>query len=161
MKMKIFKRNQIIISVIALMLITVGYMNYTSNISTTLETGALMDAEQVAGIGDAKLVNSNNIVENSEDASETQATESSISDVNGEDYEIQETSGNSYGTEYFISSRLERDKMYSQMIETYKAMLESSTVSAEQKSISTKEITNINDNLIFFIYSLLINFIIN
>jgi len=145
MKMKIFKRNQIIISVIALMLITVGYMNYTSNISTTLETGALMDAEQVAGIGDAKLVNSNNIVENSEDASETQATESSISDVNGEDYETQETSGNSYGTEYFISSRLERDKMYSQMIETYKAMLESSTVSAEQKSISTKEITNIND----------------
>lgn len=181
MKMKILKRNQIIISVIALMLITVGYINYTSNISATLETGALMDAEQVAGIGDAKLVNSNNIVENNENASETQenqdsqntqetsnsnsnngqlvensdengqntneaqVTESSISDVNGEDYETQETSSNSYGTEYFISSRLERDKMYSQMIETYKGMLESSTVSAEQKSISTKEITNINN----------------
>lgn len=46
--MKILKRNQIIISVIALMLITVGYMNYTSNITASVETGALMDAEQMA-----------------------------------------------------------------------------------------------------------------
>ena len=46
--MKILKRNQIIISVIALMLITVGYMNYTLNITASVETGALMDAEQMA-----------------------------------------------------------------------------------------------------------------
>lgn len=165
--MKILKRNQIIISVIALMLITVGYMNYTSNITATLETGALMDAEEVAGIGDAKLVNSNNIVENDEVSSSeltdssnessenssnansqnnTQASsvnietaESSISEEN------ESVSSNSYDIEYFASSRLERDKMYSQMIETYQQMLESSTASSEQKSISTQEITNINN----------------
>ena len=62
--MKILKRNQIIISVLALMLITVGYMSYTSNINNTLETGALMNSETMANIGDAKLVNSNDIVEN-------------------------------------------------------------------------------------------------
>ena len=160
--MKILKRNQIIISVIALMLITVGYMNYTSNITATLETAALIDSEQVAGIGDAKLVNSNNVVENEgESSSENNGTSSSItsesstsenvesassiSTDNENSLESQTTSANNYEAEYFVGSRLERDKMYSQMIETYQGMLESSTVSAEQKSISTQEITNINN----------------
>ena len=35
--------------------------------------------------------------------------------------------------------------MYSQMLETYQGLLESSTISPEQKSISTQEITNINN----------------
>lgn len=61
--MKILKRNQIIISVIALMLITVGYMNFTSDLTGTVQTGMLMDAETMAGIGDAKLVNSNEVVQ--------------------------------------------------------------------------------------------------
>ena len=67
--MKILKRNQIIISVLALMLITVGYMSYTSNVKDSLQTGALLDSETMAGIGDARLVNSNNSVENSENSS--------------------------------------------------------------------------------------------
>lgn len=64
MHMKILKRNQIIISVIALMLITVGYMNYSSSISKTKETNALeIDGTETAGIGDAKLVSSENATE--------------------------------------------------------------------------------------------------
>lgn len=60
--MKILKRNQIIISVIALMLITVGYLNYSSNISKSVETsntpeGSLDPEAEIAGIGDARLVN--------------------------------------------------------------------------------------------------------
>lgn len=171
--MKILKRNQIIISVIALMLITVGYMNYTSNITATVETGALMDAEQMAGIGDAKLVSSNNVVENDGVSGKNVNTEETAeSSVNNEQDSLsselkeeigvgvstqngttsgqssqstQETSTNSYNTEYFVSSRLERDKMYSQMVETYQNLLESSSISEEQKSISTQEITNINN----------------
>lgn len=181
--MKILKRNQIIISVIALMLITVGYMNYTSNITQTLETGALMDAEQVAGIGDARLVNSNNTVENKSNINnnennlqdnninietsessttgegenvfsdatiasstyeENQST-SSISTQNQNSDVSQPTSSNNYEAEYFVSSRLERNTMYSQMIETYQGILESSTASVEQKNTSTQEITNINN----------------
>lgn len=69
MHIKILKRNQIIISVIALMLITVGYMNYSSSISKAQETSAQeismqeaenaeLDGTEMAGIGDARLVNS-------------------------------------------------------------------------------------------------------
>lgn len=150
--MKILKRNQIIISVIALMLITVGYMNFTSNI--TMETGMLMDAEQVAGIGDARLVNSNNVVENNNQVS-IETAESSTNNQNENEFsssvsinnnvEQQEVSANSYNNEYFVTSKLERDKMYSQMLETYQGLLESSTISQEQKNISTEEITKINN----------------
>lgn len=69
--MKILKRNQIIISVIALMLITVGYLNYSSNISKSLETSnvpenSLTPETELSGIGDARLVNGE--VENMEDS---------------------------------------------------------------------------------------------
>ena len=89
--MKVLKRNQIIISVLALMLITVGYMSYTSNVHNAIETGALMDSEKYAGIGDAKLVSSNNVQEaetaesatNTEERNEQSSTSaSSISTEN-------------------------------------------------------------------------------
>ena len=88
--MKILKRNQIIISVLALMLITVGYMSYTSNITNTIETGALMDSETMANIGDAKLVNSSDIVENenneSGESTSTEIAQNSSNSDNSNNY---------------------------------------------------------------------------
>ena len=176
--MKILKRNQIIISVLALMLITVGYMSFTSNMTSTLEAGALMDAENVAGIGDAKLVNSDNAMEeernNSNTTSEadlenskeekniTEEKNKTSNEIKNEKEEnvgsaVSTSSGNVSGStsansvttksqsDYFVTSRLEREKMYSQMLETYQGILESSTISPEQKNISTQEIANINN----------------
>ena len=60
---KDLKRNQIVISVIAVMLIAAGYMNYTTNIKQTLDTAALTDSEKYAGLGDATLVSSSNVDE--------------------------------------------------------------------------------------------------
>ena len=159
--MKILKRNQIIISVLALMLITVGYMSYTSNINNSIETGVLMDAETMADIGDARLVNSSNVSENGENGNsgivpnssdnENNENASSITDTeNNKESSVKTdesatTSATDYGTDYFVASKLERDKMYSQMLETYKGLAENSAVSAEQKNISTQEFTNINN----------------
>lgn len=57
---------------------------------------------------------------------------------------IQTNSSAGENDDYFTSSKLERDKMYSQMLETYQKILESTSVSAEQKAISEQEITKIN-----------------
>ena len=168
--MKILKRNQIIISVLALMLITVGYVTYTANVHNTVETGALMDAEKMAGIGDAKLVNSNNTVKDTKEnitdteVEETNTTETAESGTNTEkETKADTTSASStndstsslnstkttstsvYSTDYFVASRLERDKMYSQMLETYQNIAKRDTVPVDQKSTSTQEITNINN----------------
>lgn len=171
--MKVLKRNQIIISVLALMLITVGYMSYTSNVKDSLQTSSLLDSETIAGIGDARLVNSNNSVEDSDETSENcdetsqnsndtnqnsessnnsdRTTITSESDINTENEENKTTASSistattNYEADYFVASKLEREKMYSQMLETYQGVLESSTISSEQKNISSQEITNINN----------------
>ena len=161
--MKILKRNQIIISVLALMLITVGYMSYTSNIHNAIETGSLMEAENVAGIGDARLVNSDSVEENNtnetaesatstEKSSDNTSAASSISSntVNNDsntssNSTSKTTSAYTYQADYFVASKLEREKMYSQMLESYKGLLENSSISSDQKDVSTQEIAKINN----------------
>ena len=62
--MKILKRNQIIIIVIALMLVTAGYLNYTTNHEGEIPTSARTEEKtDMASIGDAKLVSSNGIID--------------------------------------------------------------------------------------------------
>lgn len=139
--MKIIKKNQLTILVIALMLVTAGYLNYNTNYEQNLlETSSNIYEEEnsnyIASIGDAVLVNSNEVENTIHTHNELQ--ENIITN------NIVETSA-STEDEYFTTSRLERDKMYSQMLETYQKILESSTISSEQKTISNQEITNINN----------------
>ena len=138
--MKVIKKNQIIMFIFALMLITAGYMNYSKNSKASLETAGLIDSEEVAGIGDAKLVNSNNVVNEN---STTMNTENAVSGTNNIDSETVQT--NTAISDYFENSRLSREKMYSQMLETYQKIIESNSVSEEQKTISQAEITKIQN----------------
>ncbi len=46
---------------------------------------------------------------------------------------------------YFAETKLERDNMFSEMLETYQKMIESNEVPADQKTIATQEITNITN----------------
>ena len=159
--MKIIKKNQLTILIIALMLVTAGYLNFTSNNGETIETSSnsvITNQQNLAGIGDAKLVNSQELVENNantlqneiieETANlEEKKTEINIEEtntINNDQENTIETSSNISTDEYFVQSRLEREKMYSQMIESYQKILESSSISDEQKSISQNEINNIN-----------------
>ena len=171
--MKILKKNQIVIIVIAVMLITAGYLNYQSGDSKDLlATSNLMDSEEVAEIGDAKLVNSNSITEqNSKNADlekeknnsneDTKFTSELVENENETDKNVKnnneskntkenndakETSAKAEsGDSYFATSRLARDTMYSQMIESYEKILENQSIYSEQKGITQTEIKKIND----------------
>ena len=162
---QILKKNQIIISVIAIMLIAAGYMNYTSNEKQALETAVLTDSEKYAGIGDATLVsanvadnndlvntdNENNDTSKNEDKKDeiksneqnTETTENAVQNEINTSTTVTENSGN----QYFAELRLERDKMYSQMLESYQKILSNSQISETQKEISENAIM-IAENLI-------------
>ena len=163
---QILNKNQIIISVIAIMLIAAGYMNYTSNEKQALETAVLTDSEKYAGIGDATLVSANvadnndlvnnnegqNITDDStkngdEIKSNEQNTETKENDKNTVQNEINTstTVTENSGDQYFAELRLERDKMYSQMLESYQKILSNNQISETQKEISENEIKKIND----------------
>ena len=169
---QILKKNQIIISVIAIMLIAAGYMNYTSNEKQALETAVLTDSEKYAGIGDATLVSAN-VADNNDLVNnyETQNTDNENNDTSKDEDKKDEIKSNEQNTEnkendkntvqnevntstnvtetsgdqYFAELRLERDKMYSQMLESYQKILSNSQISETQKEISENEIKKIND----------------
>ena len=65
--MKSFKKNQIVIYTFALMLVAAGYLNYTSKVNKdSLETAnqeTYVSENETSDIGDAKLVNSNDVVD--------------------------------------------------------------------------------------------------
>ncbi len=167
---KVIKKNQIIMFISALCLVGVGYLAYnpmaeTNFVSTTLDNSALAD------IGDATFVSTQQIVEEIEEAKENNkldVEENTVQNVSGNvdnntenenivENNITETNKIIENTtintnaevkevdDYFINSRLDRDKMYSQMLESYQKILDNINVSAEQKAIATEEIAKINN----------------
>lgn len=138
--MKVLKRNQIIIFLLALMLVTAGYLSTTSNhnllqtsVSTNYNnTNVANNVDDSSTIGDATFVNGGVLVEN-EDlnmiSNNTVSTNTKSTEVD----------------DYFSNSKLQRDSMYSQSLDSYQKMLDSTTISSEQKAIAQNEITRINN----------------
>lgn len=166
---KLLKKNQVVVYVIALMLVVAGYLNFTTNNEQALETSLQMEADdmQIADIGDAKLASSNDVVTSNlesqekkqEEGMEQNSTENTIQEkkvekteennnanISNENTTIQ-TNGSTTkeASDYFVKSKLERDKMYSQMLETYENVLNSSNSLETQKQSATEEIKKINE----------------
>ena len=133
MKTKL-KKGSVAIYVLALMLVTAGYWNYISKETQTLETVSMGQSNQNTentqntvtnndeNLGDATLVNSNDVVTETNSKTENQDNKD----------------------DYFEESKLSRDTMYSQTLETYQEILNNTNVSEEQKAIVTQEITKLN-----------------
>lgn len=176
MFMKVIKRNQIIIFVGALMLIVAGYLNFSDNglpINNLVPTSTLADAEEMASIGDAKLVSANVVdgeqeneiqdIVNNNDLNDSVIETNTEADIKNNDKNVSENITESSTTEtssnniesvnkdkqlnnnYFTQSRLDRDTMYSQTLDTYQKVIENESISADQKAIAQKEISKINE----------------
>ena len=163
-KMKgILKKNQVVIYVIALMLVTAGYLNYTTSTAeqVSAQTAMEMDSNddmQMADIGDATLVSSNDVVTNTTDSNTTNGTTNTTENTTNleentnastnsstDNNTTTQTNATVTSDEYFTKSKLERDTMYSQMIESYENVLNSNNALETQKQSATEEIKKIND----------------
>lgn len=120
------KTGSIVIYTLALVLVTAGYWTYISKESQTLETVSMSQNKTDENLGDATLVTNNELVEENIENTEIKEEEKKEDD------------------DYFEESKLSRDTMYSQTLETYQKMLNNSNVSEEQKTIVTQEITKLN-----------------
>ena len=181
-----FKKNEIVIYAIALMLVTAGYFNYTANIeNNSVETYAEENQNTLnvvngieAGNNVAKEENSNSIetgnnIANKENSNSIETekniakddnnelqNENSVNQNNTESSNIEVSSNEKKDdeeigdaklvssdsvTDYFVSSKLERDTNYADMISTYTKILEDNSVSETQKNNAMKEITKITN----------------
>lgn len=135
------KKGSVALYVLAMMLVTAGYWNYISSESKTIETVSMSQNNQEnqnttdEHLGDATLVSNNELINE----------ENKNIEDNSEQEELTETMTTTTETdEYFQESKLARDTMYSQTLETYQEILNNSNVSEEQKAIVTQEITELN-----------------
>lgn len=146
-------KNQIVVYSIALMLVIAGYLNYIEN-DNTVEISA--NTQNTNNIGDATLVSNNEIEDVQENMEEAKEEEKDLEEAEDNDEKHQQSKIDEKNTtnvnasvdekdDYFTNSKLEREKMFSQMLETYQKMLENSNISEEQKSIASNEITKINN----------------
>ena len=148
--MKILKRNQIVIAVIALMLVTAGYLNFANQNkeSNLIPTSSAADSELMAGIGDAQLVSANEATESNNQIQNenVQNTENVTTNTNTENTKSNTTINTQIQEDsYFAQSRLDRDKMYSQMLDNYQKILETNNLSSEEKKTAQEEIKIINN----------------
>lgn len=152
--MKKFKKSEFAIYAISLMLVAAGYFNYTTFETKTEETYS-EDVQNIdteyANVGDAVLVSSNETQETNENTTNTEAnTEkaetASTNETNTQNTETADTQNtNADVTDYYANSKLERDKMYAEMITNYENILNNTNASEAQKSIATQEIQKVNN----------------
>lgn len=159
--MKVFKKNQIVIYVLAFMLVAAGYLNYTTRTDTENKTIQTSSSEEEllakTNIGDATLVSAsiNNEVNNEVTNKSKNETKNEVknedTDIEGKEENsknnttIQTNSKNTNIEEYFANSKIERDAMYSQLIASYEKILNSNNSLETQKQSATEEITKINN----------------
>lgn len=152
--MKIIKKNQLTILVLALMLVTAGYLNYNSNVNTSTEVASIGDATLVSANLSNNInsnvisneVKNNTIIENNVGNNTTSCNKENeiASSVATTEESIETNSQEVNNNQYFSSSKLERETMYSQMLESYQKILDSTTTSTKQKDAAQKEIDSIN-----------------
>ena len=138
--MKINKENikQIALFVLAISLIGLGYLNYNNgeleNSEDIIEVSA--DYNEL-NLGDVELVNSD-IVPNDE---LEEKNSNLILNENSNIVENESLEDN----DYFTETRIQRDRMYSEMLEIYQNLIKSEETPVDQKTIAAQEITNITN----------------
>ena len=155
---KNFKKSEVVIYAIALMLVTAGYFNYTTNVENTsteiyseniaeIEQNETKDVKENESkeneeddIGDAKLVNSEVAEENNE--TDVNAQDSEKESENSEEQNSEEKTADN---DYFVATKLERETNYATAISNYTKILEDNNVSSTEKASAMEEITKINN----------------
>lgn len=126
-RVSVIKKNQILASMVVLMLIVAGYLNYTYDPTKDYETE--LTGVMSNNLGDAYLVDSSSINTNIDDIE--QSIEASAKVATAE--------------EYFANTRIERDNVFDEQIENYEEILENSNIKSEEKSFAQTEISRINN----------------
>lgn len=130
-------------------MIFVGYFNYNLDQIDKEDTIQVASTNEV-NIGDVQLVNSEPldvcaIVSNENLEEFVYTNENVVENVKSTDSKLQDNINTSEEDDYFEETRIERDRMYSEMLETYQDLVSSQETPSDQKAIAVQEISNITN----------------
>lgn len=126
-RVSVIKKNQILTWGLIIVLVIAGYLNYTNDPQRlySVEVADMYEPE----LGDAVFVDSNNLVTNVDEL---------ITDVKNENFV--KTSD-----EFFSENRINRNKIYSEQLETYEEVLKDASSSESSLKFAQEEIIRINN----------------
>ena len=151
-------RKQMILGVISAVFILTGYLNF-QNITNEKLIASVNDDKNDERLGDVELVSSNslilseNIIDNKvvnknqnevENEIENKEEEENEIEKENDDGNIVENINTNLYEDYFVKTRLDRENMYSKMIESYEKIINNDQITSDQKAIAVQEIDNIN-----------------
>lgn len=128
-KIAIIKKKEVLLGLLAIFFMIVGFISYNPIANKEYSKIADVTNYSETKLGEATLVSSNEVIENVAD--ENQTSENTITENVQKDY--------------FLEARMNRDSIYSESLETYEKLLESSSVTNDQKAIAQNEISNITN----------------
>lgn len=128
------KTKQKLLVITAFVLIVVGYYNF--NLNNKEDFLEVSSRSNKINLGDVELVNSDPV--NSNQVNSNLVNIESTSDAIVPNDEVKKNN-------YFEDTKIQRDRMYSEIIETYQNMVDSQNISTEQKAIAIQEISNISN----------------
>lgn len=145
-----FKKSEFAIYVIAIMLVAAGYFNYINfNLEDKSVSANVVSEEnnKNANVGDAVLVSNNEIEEDYEEKNENNSVEDEEEkdEIKNINVDLKENDEQDDSENYYATSKLDREKMYAEMITNYESILNNPNVSEVQKNIATEEIIKINN----------------
>ena len=141
------RRKQIILITLAFAFMGIGWFNFYHQ-NNSIEVVA-EDSRNQMNLGDVQLVNSE--VTNQENVyleelvPNEELSKSSSLEISNTTKDTSNIVSKESKDAYFAETKLQRDTMYSEMLETYQKMLESAEVGETQKTIATQEISNITN----------------
>ena len=126
-RVSVIKKNQILTWGLIIVLVIAGYLNYTNDPQNlySVEVADIYEPE----LGDAVFVDSDNLVTNVDEL---------ITDVKNQNFV--KTSD-----EFFSESRINRNKLYSEQLETYEAVLKDASSSEASIKFAQEEVIRINN----------------
>lgn len=151
-------RKQMILGVISAVFILTGYLNF-QNITNEKLIASVNDDKNDERLGDVELVSSNslivseNIIENKVINKNQEEVENEIENKVEEENEVEkenddgnrvENINTNFSDDYFVKTRLDRENMYSKMLESYEKIINNDQITSDQKAIAVQEIDNIN-----------------
>ena len=153
--MKLNKENikQIGLIFTGFLLIGIGYFNYSLDLKENENIEIGQRSLNEINLGDVELVNTKpveevGIIVPNDDLLQINSTENISQVENVEKIDSENNIENEIvikESDYFQETRLEREKIYSEMIETYEKLIESKSTPNDQKAISAQEISNITN----------------
>ena len=135
-------RKQMILGVISAVFILTGYLNF-QNITNEKLIASVNDDKNDERLGDVELVSSNSLIV-SENIIENKVEEENEVEKENDDGNRVENINTNFSDDYFVKTRLDRENMYSKMLESYEKIINNDQITSDQKAIAVQEIDNIN-----------------